>query len=87
MTSASDYSSAKIDKQTYAEISLIAVTEGRSIKALVTAVWEAYKNAHPDVARTIAAVQPAPAKTAPRKQREGARKKRNGAGDDPVGGR
>ncbi len=60
----SDYASAKVDRQTYAEISLIAVAHGRTIKDLVTEIWEEYKAAHPEVTRTLAAV---PAK--PRKQR------------------
>jgi hypothetical protein len=62
MTTASDYSSAKIDRQTYAEISLIAVSQGRTIKDLVTDIWEAYKASNPDVARTLAAVPPVPRK-------------------------
>jgi hypothetical protein len=60
--SISDYASAKVDRQTYAEISLIAVSQGRTIKDLVTDIWEEYKAAHPEVSRTLAAVPPKPRK-------------------------
>ena len=71
MATSSDYSSAKLDRQTYAEISLIAVAQGRTIKDLVTEIWDAYKTARPDVAQTIAAVQPTPRNHKAReKQRE-----------------
>ena len=77
MATSSDYASAKLDRQTYAEISLIAVAQGRTIKDLVTEVWDAYKAAHPDVVRTIAAVQPTPRKHKAReKQRESRKRSR-----------
>lgn len=65
------FSSAKIDAQTYVEISVIAASEGRTIKDLVTDIWEAYKQARPDIATKVAALQPAP-----RKQRSTTKKGR-----------
>jgi hypothetical protein len=56
------FSSAKIDAQTYAEISVVAALEGRTIKDLVTDIWEAYKQARPEIATKVAVLQPAPRK-------------------------
>ena len=69
--STSDDASAKIDRQTYAEISLIAVVQGRTIKDLMTDIWEEYKAAHPEVTRTLAAIPPKPRKQRGTKPKNG----------------